>query len=155
LEEFGDDVSEYVIKYTEIHKESLKNINPYDSWDMDKVKNPALRKSIEELHNESKSLNLDEVSERIAVNNGWASEDIDFLASLSKNDFYTWMKSNPNKLTKKVRGGLLTFRNLATSNENDGERYKKIVSNVIDALKDISNESPLNKKRVKYIYEVE
>jgi len=155
LEDFGDDISKYVIDYTEMHKESLKKIDPYDSWDMDRLKNSSLRKSIEELHNKSKNLNLDEVSEKIAVNKGWASEDTDFLASLNKNDFYTWMKSNPSKLTKKIRGGLLTFKNLNTSNENDRAKYQKITTNVIDALKDISNESSLNKKRVKYIYGVE
>lgn len=151
----ADDVSTYVDNYTKVHKESLKSINPHDSWDMDRVKNQALRTSIEKLHNESKMLNIDEVSERIATNKGWNPEDIDFLYSLDKKAFYDWMMSTPSKLTYKIRAGLLTFRNLHVSNENDAIRYKKITSNVTDALKDISEQNDFNKMRIKSLYKVE
>lgn len=155
LDEFEESVSYYIETYTELHKESLKGINPRDSWDMEKVKNNDLQVAISKIHEETKNLNIDDVAEKIAVKRGWGPEDIDFLSSLDKADFHAWMKGNPDKLTKKVRSGLLTFKNLGTSNQSDKEKYEKIASNVIAALTDISAENALNQKRIKNIYGVE
>lgn len=155
LEEFGECVSDYIVTYTELHRESLKGINPRDSWDMDRVKNHDLQAAISKIHKESTNLNIDDVAEKIAVHRGWNPEDIDFLSSLDKDDFHAWMKETPDKLTKKIRSGLLTFKDLGTSNQSDKEKFDKISSNVIAALKDISGENTLNQKRIKNIYGVE
>jgi hypothetical protein len=155
LVEFGECVSEYIETYIELHIESLKEIDPYDSWDMENIKNHDLQSAISKIHDEVKKLNIDEVAERIAVNKGWNPEDINFLSSLDKADFYTWIKSNPDKLTKKVRSGLLIFKKMGTSDPSDKKKFEKITSNVIAALKDISGENVLNQKRIKNIYSVE
>ncbi|MCF6299225.1 MAG: hypothetical protein L3J01_05035, partial [Thiomicrorhabdus sp.] len=121
----------------------------------ERVKSHALREKIEKLHEESKVFNIDDVAEKIAVNKSWNEEDIDFLASLTKKDFYDWMKSEPKNLTKKARNGLLKFRRMGTSNDNDKNKYEKITKNVIEALKEIASENEFNRRKVKYIYEVE
>ena len=155
LDEFDVDISEYIKNYITIHKDSLKEIDPHDSWEIEKIKTKVFRDSIVELNQDSKNYNIDEVAERIAINRGWNQDDIDFLASLTQKDFYDWMKSNPDNLTKKARSGLLTFRNVHASNENDQEKYSKINGNVIGALKDIASENEFNRRRIKYIYEIE
>lgn len=155
IEDFGEDVAKYIHSYAELHRESLKSVNPRDSWDMDRVKNDDLKAAITKIHEETKCLNIDDVAEKLAFSNGWNPEDIDFLSSLEADDFYVWMKGNPDKLTKKVRSGLFTFRNLGSSNPADKEMYEKITSNVIEALRKISGENTLNQKRIKNIYGVE
>ncbi len=155
VEEFDVDVDEYINTYTSIHEDTLKDIDTRDSWAMERVKSQSLRDIIEKLHEENKTFNIDDVAEKIAVNKGWNEEDIDFLASLTKQDFYDWMKSEPENLTKKARSGLLTFRRMGTSDPNDKSKYEKITENVIGALKDIASENEFNRRRIKYIYEVE
>lgn len=155
LEEFGEDVSTYIENYMAIHKNSLKNINLRDSWDMERVKSTTLRELIEKLHDENINYNIDDVAEKISVNRGWSPEDIGFLASLTKEDFYDWMKSNPHNLTKKIRNGLLILGGMSTSGIHDKDKYEEINKNVINALKDIASENEFNRKRIKNIYELE
>lgn len=154
LEEFGEDITEFVNSYVQCHAASLSSIDPRHSWDLGRFKCQLLKDKIQDLHNNSKSHNLDDVSLKIAVNNGWNPEDIEFLNSLTKDDFVNWMKGNPEDLVTKVRGGLLTFRNLQSSGA-DQDKYKSISDNVISALKDIASENELNKYRVRAIYGVE
>lgn len=154
LEEFGEDITEYVNSYVQCHAALLSSIDPRHSWDLGRFKCQLLKDKIQDLHNNSKSHNLDDVSLKIAVNNGWNSEDIEFLNSLTKDDFVNWMKGNPEDLVTKVRSGLLTFRNLQSSG-SDQNKYKSISDNVISALKDIASENELNKYRVRAIYGVE
>ena len=155
LEEFDVDVTEYIDQYMTVHANTLKDIDLRDSWTMERVKSQSLRESIEKLHVENKTFNIDDVAEKIAVNKSWNDEDIDFLASLTKKDFYDWMKSEPKNLTKKARSGLLTFRRMSTSDINDKSKYEIITNNVIEALKEIATENEFNRRRIKYIYEVE
>jgi len=53
---------------------------------------------------------------------GWNTEDIEFLNSLSKDDYLKWMKGNPENIVIKIRAGLLTFQNIRTSN---GDQARK------------------------------
>lgn len=154
LEEFGEDISHFVDRYIQLHAESLAKLDSRHSWDMGRFKCQLLKEKIEDLHKSSMNYNLDDVSMKISVNSGWNPEDIDFLCSLSKDDYVNWMKSNPDDLVTKVRGGLLTFRNLQSSG-NDQDKYSKISQNTIDALKEIASENEFNKRRVQLIYEVE
>ncbi|MBO2672011.1 P-loop NTPase fold protein [Shewanella algae] len=154
LEEFGEDITQFVNSYVQCHAASLSSIDPRHSWDLGRFKCQLLKDKIQDLHNNSKSHNLDDVSLKIAVNNGWNPEDIEFLNSLTKDDFVNWMKGNPEDLVTKVRGGLLTFRNLQSSG-SDQDKYKSISDNVISALKEIASENELNKYRVRAIYGVE
>lgn len=154
LEEFGEDITEYVNKYVQCHSDSLSSIEPRHSWDLGRFKCQLLKDKIQDLHNNSKSYNLDDVSLKIAVNRGWNPEDIEFLSSLTKDDYVKWMKDSPEDLVTKVRGGLLTFRNLQSSGA-DQDKYNNISENVISALKEIASENELNKYRVRAIYGVE
>ncbi|MGF0335117.1 P-loop NTPase fold protein [Ectopseudomonas toyotomiensis] len=154
LEEFGEDITDFVSSYVQCHADSLSNIDPRHSWDLGRFKCQLLKDKIEYLHNNSKSHNLDDVSLKIAVNRGWNPEDIEFLNSLTKDDYVKWMKENPENLVTKVRGGLLTFRDLQSSG-SDQDKYTNISHNVISALKEIASENELNKYRVRAIYGVE
>lgn len=154
LEEFGEDITDFVSSYVQCHADSLSNIDPRHSWDLGRFKCQLLKDKIECLHNNSKSHNLDDISLKIAVNRGWNPEDIEFLNSLTKDDYVKWMKENPENLVTKVRGGLLTFRDLQSSG-GDQDKYTNISHNVISALKEIASENELNKYRVRAIYGVE
>jgi hypothetical protein len=154
LEEFGEDITDFVNRYVDTHAESLSSIDSRHSWDLGRFKCLLLKEKIEELHAPSKDHNIDDISKKIAVNKGWNPEDIVFLYSLTKDDYIKWMKGNPKDLVTKVRSGLLTFRNLQSSG-SDQDKYTNIAENVIGALKEIASESELNKYRVRSIYEVE
>ncbi len=154
LEEFGEDITEFVNSYVQCHSDSLSSIDPRHSWDLGRFKCQLLKDRIQDLHNASKSYNLDDVSLKIAVNRGWNPEDIEFLNSLTKDDYVKWMKESPEDLVTKVRGGLLTFRNLQSCSD-DQDKYNNISDNVISALKEMASENELNKYRVRAIYGVE
>jgi len=155
LEENGDNVVEYIDKYIETHKGLLKNINPINSWGIRRIKHPNLIVRMKELYKEYRSFNIDEVASKIAKNSSWNPEDIEFLSSLNTDNFYQWMMSSPEGLHTKIRGGLLTFRNLSSSNEKDNKIYQEITQNVIGALKKIGATNKLNARRVKELYEVD
>lgn len=155
LEEYGEDVTEYIEEYVKVHEDVLKNVDPRDSWSIRRIKHAGLVDRIDCLREQSKSMTIDEVALKIAINSGWNPEDIEFLGSLSVDNYYKWMMSGPEDITTKIRGGLLTFRNLQTSNEEDRAKYGRITSNVVEALKKVASTNDLNRKRVKYIYEVD
>ncbi|GGX48698.1 P-loop NTPase fold protein [Saccharospirillum salsuginis] len=155
LEEFGEDVSGYVSEYLKVHQHSLGMVDRTHPMRYERIKNPALRNGIDQIADKAKSFSIDEVAEKIATQHGWNPEDIKYLESLSKDDFKVWMKSSPENLTVKLRGGLLMFRDLQSSNPEDGKRYAAIVQNVETALREVASENEFNRRRVKNIYEVE
>jgi len=154
LEEFKEDISPYIEDYLKEHSEQLKAIDAGHHWGMGQVKSVALNEKIKELQKESKDYSLDDVSTKIATNTSWGAEETNFLYSLTKQDYIDWIKSNPEDITTKIKSGLLLFRNLRSSG-SEGEKYKVIAENIVNALKEIAEESELNKMRVKIIYEVE
>lgn len=154
LEEFGEDTTKFIDNYVRHHCDSLSSIDPMHSWDLGRFKSQYLKDEIKRLHNNTKNHNLDDVSKKIAVNRGWNPEDIEFLNSLTKDDYLKWMKGNPVDIVTKVRGGLLAFRNLQSSG-NDQHKYENIANNVVSALKEIASENELNKYRVRAIYDIE
>ena len=153
LEEYGEDVTKYVEEYTEVHEDTLKNVDPRDGTR--RIKHVGLIEKIDNLREKSKSMTIDEVALKIAINSGWNSEDIEFLGSLSIDDYFKWMMSGPDRITTKIRDSLLTFRSLRTSNEEDRIKYTRISTNVVEALKKVAATNDLNRKRVKYIYKVD
>ncbi len=153
LEEFGEEsVLGYIEDYVERHKELLKNID-LGSWGAERIKNEDLKAKIYEIYQENKHFSIDDVAERIAEHQSYGLEDVDYLSSLDKEYFREWMKSNPKNLVNKIRKGLFIFRN--SGGHPNQEKIDIINSNVRDALLVIAKESPLNKKRVKYIYDIE
>lgn len=152
LEEFGVFINEYVDKYVDINSDVLSTIDPNYSHDLSRFRCQLLKDKIIELSKNNQDYNIDDISYKISVKKGWNPEDIDFLCSLSKDDYINWIKGNPDKLVTKLRGGLLTFRNLSGS---DQEKYDKIANTVVSAIKDIASENKLNQYRARAIYRVE
>jgi hypothetical protein len=155
LEEYGDDVCGYIDKYLSIHEEKLSNCDPEDFWGERKVKNPVLEERIQELRNNSKVFNIDDVLDDIIKRQGWGQKEIQFLSSLTEEQIYKWMMSKPDRIVSKIRGGLLSFNGLTSSNEEETQRYQVIANNTIAALTQIAKQNSLNRKRVKFIYGVE
>ncbi len=91
---------------------------------------------------------------KIAVNHGWSPEDIDFLVSISSDEFYKWIKGNPADLPTKLRGGLLCFGNLQGGNQEDTKKYNSIYENVTEAMGRLASDSPLNRRRLKTMYDI-
>lgn len=91
---------------------------------------------------------------KIAVNQGWNPEDIDFLVSISTDEFYQWIKGDPADLPTKLRGGLLFFGNLQGSNPEDSKKYTVIYENVTAAMRMLASDSPLNRRRLRTMYSI-
>lgn len=154
LEEFDVDVTDFVNRYVELKADSLLNIDSRSLWNLHRFRCPLLKDKIDALQINNKSFNIDDVALRIVENNGWTSEDVKFLNSLTKDDYVVWMKGSPQELATKIRSGLFIFRDLGASN-GEQDMYKNITSNVVDALKELASENALNKYRVRHIYGIE
>jgi len=155
LQEYGDDVNVYIDEYLSIHTEELANTDPEDFWGVRKIKNPVLEKRIQELRNNSKVFNIDDVLDDIIKRQGWGREEVEFLSSLTEEQIYGWMMSKPDRIVSKIRKGLFSFNGLVSSNEEENQRYQAITNNTIAALTRIARQNLLNRKRVKFIYGVE
>ena len=156
LEEYGVDVKVYVTNYLDLHKDLLKRVDLEDRPFGDDIKNMQLKDGILALNKISinEQLSIDFVTEKLSTKNGWGTKDIEYLDSLTVDNIYTWMLSNPENMKRKIRSGLLLFKNLQVSNEQDGIIYKRIVEKTEAALKKISEINQFNKKRVQLIYGV-
>lgn len=155
LEEFGVEVTDYIDSYVEIHKEFISGLDVTDSIRMSRFKSKLFKEKIELVHKEKLTLNIDDLSLKIARNRSWNPIDIDYLNSLSVVDYYNWMKGDPSELLTKLRSGLLTFRGLGAQNSSDQEKYSNISNNVTSALKMIASENEFNRKRVRDLYRIE
>jgi hypothetical protein len=155
LEEYGDDVNSYIDKYVSLHANELANTDPEDFSSIRKIKNVILESKIQELRDNSKILNINDVLDGIVKNQGWGREDINFLSSLTEDDIYEWMMSKPDRIVSKIRKGLLTFKGLSSSNEKESQDYKNIADITIAALIRVAKLHPLNRKRVRFIYRIE
>lgn len=155
LEKYGEDVGEYIEEYIRIHGDSLKNIDLRQPWSISGVENKVLKSKVKELFEESAILNLDDVAYKLATQNGWNPDDIEFLQSLSVDNYYHWMKGNPDNMLTKIRGGLLIFRGMQASDDEQSKKYTEITENVTSALKKVASENVFNRNRVKLMYEID
>jgi hypothetical protein len=85
-----------------------------------------------------------EVLKKIAKDNGWNPEDIELLSKLTTDNFYHLFKNAHGKEKHAIIRGVLIFKTIA----NIGQKELDICNNAIQALKKISDESLMNKKRV-------
>jgi len=152
LEEYKEDVNSYVYKYLDIHAKELANADPEDFSSVRLIKNTLLQSKVEELREKARDLNINDILNRIVKNEGWGREEINFLSSLTENEIYEWMMSNPDRIVSKIRKGLLLFKGLNSNNEEEFQKYKIIADNTTAALIKIAKQNPLNRKRVKFIY---
>lgn len=155
LEEYGDDVNDYIEKYIALNSEELASTNPEDFWGVRKIKNSLLDSKIQEIRNSSKVFNIDDVLNEIVEKRGWGREEVEFLSSLTEERIYEWMMSKPDRIVSKIRKGLFLFQGISSNNEEENQKYKTIADNTTAALIRIAKQNPLNRKRVKFIYRVE
>jgi hypothetical protein len=119
---------------------------------LDRVKNKSLRSTVIDAGRSGKNYNIDEISWRIGTERSWNPEDVSYLASLTVDDYVEWMHSSPDKLTTKLRSGLLSFGNLTTTNLEDAKLYALVGDTVVKALRVIASENKLNSIRIENMY---
>ena len=154
LAELGEDVSPYVEKYVSMHTTALAAMDQHDSFVTRRIGFKPLLDRIRSIQTERSGLNIDQITMKIAVDRGWNPEDIDYLVSVTPDEFYQWIRSDPSDLPTKLQGGLLFFGDLQSSVEEDTKKFKQIFENVRIALLRLASESDLNRRRVKSIYRI-
>lgn len=154
LAEFGVDVAQYVDRYIALHSAALASMDRRGFSITRRISYKPLLDRISEVRAERCSLDIDQVAMKIAVNQGWNPEDIDFLVSISSDEFYEWIKGEPTDLPTKLRSGLLYFGNLQGSNPEDTKKYTAIYGNVTTAMRRLAFDSPLNRRRLKTLYDI-
>ncbi len=154
LVEFGEDVTPLLERYVSQNAQALAAMNQHDSFLTRRITFSPLLDKVKDIQANRTPLDIDSVAMKIAINRGYNPEDIDFLCSLSADDFYAWLKTNPDDLPTKLRSGLFLFGNLQSSKTEDMRKYSHIYTNVKNALFKIGADSPLNQKRVKHVYEM-
>lgn len=152
LHTLGADVEPLMAKYFDIHGESLSSMNPNDITFARRAIFAPLHKKITELTAGRVNLTIDDVTSRLAANNGWNDGDTQYLASLSELQLRDWMLGDPENMTAKIRSGLLMFGKISGGSEEEQLRYKKIYANTVAVLRDIAKSSELNKMRISSIY---
>lgn len=154
LAELGEDVAPYIDRYISLHSTALTSMDRHDFSFIRRISYKPLLDRIMEVQVERSNLEIDQVAMNIAVNNGWNPEDIDFLASISIDEFFQWIKGDPANLPTKLRGGLLPFGNLRGGNPEDTKKYVQIYENVTAAMRRLASDSPLNSRRLKTMYDI-
>ena len=155
LADFGEDVSMHVDSYIDSHGQDLARLDRHDVLLTRRVTYKPLLDRIRMIQALHSHLDIDQVAMRIVVNRGWNVEDIDFLASLSSEDFLNWLRSEPVDLPIKLKRGLLVFAELQGGSSQDAIKYRKIYRSVRLALSEIASTSRLNQKRLKHLYGID
>lgn len=154
LAEFGENVTPYIDRYIAIHSPAIASMDRHDFSISRRISYKPLLDRITEVQAERSSLDIDQVAMKIAVNRGWNPEDIDFLVSISTDEFCRWIKGSPADLPTKLRGGLLFFGNLQGGSPEDTRKYAEIYGNVTAAMRRLASDSPLNRRRLKTMYSI-
>lgn len=139
---FDINVDKLICSYVKTHRSNLLNIS------LRRISHPFLKEKIESIQPD-KTLNIDDVALSIFEKNGWDEDILIYLDSLSEEDYYNWMKSNPNQMVKKIRGGLLTF-----SPSDDPTKYASIGRKVHNTLRRIASENNFNAYRIECLYDI-
>lgn len=155
LSEFGEDVGPYIDRYIDLHADEFASMDRRDFSITRRISYKPLLDKIQQIQAERSGLDIDQVAIKIAVNQGWNPEDIDFLVSISVEEFYRWIKGDPVDLSTKLRGGLLFFGNLQSGDPEETKKYKKIYENVTAAMRRLASDSPLNRRRLKTMYSID
>jgi hypothetical protein len=155
LADFGEDVSMHLDSYIESHGQNLARLDRHDVLLTRRVTYKPLLDRIRMIQALHSYLDIDQVAMRIAANQSWNLEDIDFLASLSSEDFLNWLRSEPVDLPMKLKRGLLVFAELQGDSSQDAIKYRKIYRSVRIALSEIASSSRLNQKRLKHLYGID
>lgn len=152
LEDVGETVDHIVEKIIVDHIEDIKSGwygNPSD------IRNLKLKEALQSVAVEVRVKDIDEVADRISTSKFWSDEDYKFLKGRTVEEFYSWMKSDPENLNRKIRSGLYAFKNYTGHDEAQRREVKNFLDVVNKALRKVSSENTLNAKRVKDLYGVE
>jgi len=152
LELLGETVDGYIENYMSFHSESFKAGSDSSSWHLERIKNEKLRSKVIEAEESNRNFNIDEIALRIATNRAWGPEDVTYLASLTSDDYVSWIHSVPENLTIKLRSGLLSLGGVSTPDPDDHNLYAKIAGMVWKALEVIGSENEFNMIRLKNMY---
>lgn len=154
INELGGDVESLMNDYIKNHSSILTHPKPEDFLNVARVRFKPFKDKISALSSSSINYDIDEICERIATTRGWNEGDIEYLSSLSVKDIHAWMITNPQNLVAKIRSGLLFFRGLSSSSNEETIKFMRIAENTVGALKLIASTSDLNKRRVANLYNV-
>ena len=152
LEDVGETVDHIVEKIIVDHIEDIKSGwhgNPGD------IRNLKLKEALQAVAVEVRVKDIDEVADRISTSKFWSDEDYKFLKERTVEEFYSWMKSDPENLNRKIRNGLYAFKNYTGHDEAQRREVRNFLGVVNKALRKVSSENTLNAKRVKDLYGVE
>ena len=145
----------HVDSYIDFHGQRLARLDRHDVLLTRRVTYKPLLDRIRAIQALHSHLDIDQVAMRIAANRGWNLDDINFLASLSSEDFLNWLRSEPVDLPIKLKRGLLVFAELQGDTSQDAIKYRKIYRSVRIALSEIASTSRLNQKRLKHLYGID
>ncbi|UST81442.1 P-loop NTPase fold protein [Pseudomonas siliginis] len=151
LEDVGQDVDDVVERFIAEHAEDIKSGWYGSSFD---IRNERLKEAFQTVAIEVRVKDIDEVTYRMASKRFWDDEDYSFLKKRTVEDFYSWMKTNPEDLYRKIQNGLFLFKNYNGTGAQKQE-YDDFLGTVYEALRKVAGESALNAKRVKDLYGVE
>ncbi|WP_395608681.1 P-loop NTPase fold protein [Pseudomonas sp. B22129] len=152
LEDVGEDVEDIVDSFI---VGNSRDISAGLYGNSHNIRNQKLREAFETVVVEEKVKDIDDVTQRIANSKFWSDEDYTFLKRRTVDEYYSWMKSNPENLNLKIRKGLFLFKGYRTQTDAQRLELNKFLEVVTQALKKVANESTLNAKRVKDLYGVE
>ncbi|QIG95512.1 P-loop NTPase fold protein [Bradyrhizobium sp. 6(2017)] len=142
----GGSTDQLIQQYVDARQEGA------EFWDLSKssfrgeIKDPDVIKAFKRKFDAAaEKPDPDILLERIGTQKGWNPEDVDFLSSLSADDFYKVFKSRRGIDLRRAIYGALMFRDIGNANE----KMKTVTKTAEEALRRIGNESPINARRVR------
>ena len=155
LDNLGQDVTAHLDRYVNFHKEEIEKMNYHDSQLDNSFNYQPLLERCKQVRSSKTIHDIDTVTLKIAIEKSWNPGDINFLASITQDELYQWVKGNPLRLVTKLREGLLSFKNMSGSSADENEKYQAIYQNARHVVIRLANENSLNHMRARYIYDIE
>lgn len=156
LTELNDDPIDLMELYIKKDQELLHEIIQKESWTIENSKiryEPLINYMAQIQSSRENAWDINTLSARIADNHAWNPDDIDYLSSVSIDEFVTWIKTNPDDLPRKLKDGLLSFGQIAGKDSNRA-KYDRITTNVKSAIIKLASESHINKHRAQILYNI-
>lgn len=124
---------------------------PKDFWDLPRstfggeVRDPDVRKAFaDKLATFEEGRNPAELLQEIARERGWSPDDVEFLATLSTDDFFDIFKALNGMELRRAIAGALMFRSIV----NPSDAMATVTASAVSALQRIGQESDINRRRV-------
>lgn len=154
LSELGECVDSLIDKCVDLHAAKLGRIASEEAYILHRISFAPFRDRLLPLVGKRDDRTIDEVVEKIVINRGWNSGDVEFLASLTSSQLEDWMRSAPDNLPTKIRDGLLICGKMHGSTKEEKIVYDHIYASTVAALEAISASSDLNRLRVSAMYDL-